>query len=357
MKKLKSVVVCVLLWAALALCAGAQARQDSTLSNRFSVRTNAIDWLLTVPNIQIGFDLHPGDYNRSSLLAGVKWNWDTWHKMPPYYVFNVMDVRGEYRYHFRRGSRKWIAQYVGGYADYSTYSIKFAPTGRQGFQGGVGASYGIELPLYDYGKGVVDVDLGVSAGICVAHFDDYSLASSGTAYYQNWSATVPMPFVTELRAAFSIRKNSVRRKYIKTDPDIPLVKQQEADIRADFASTNKEQFDESVKSDKKATALYAASDSTYRAAFVDWVQESVDKNLNNVNSLPIRENRKVKLRKLVESLRRATIADFDAALHEKRQQARKSEQEARRAEQQAEKEKRQAEKEQAAREERRAPSQ
>ena len=68
---------------------------------RFSLKTNAVEWLLTVPNLQVEFDILPSQYNRHTVQLGAKYNWNTGGKYAPYYVFNVFDIRPEYRYHFR----------------------------------------------------------------------------------------------------------------------------------------------------------------------------------------------------------------------------------------------------------------
>jgi hypothetical protein len=79
----------------------AQEPEKERLIDRFSFRTNAVDWLLTIPNVSVSFDLFPGEYNKMDVLLGVRYNWNTFHKLPTYYVFDVFDARAEYRYHFR----------------------------------------------------------------------------------------------------------------------------------------------------------------------------------------------------------------------------------------------------------------
>ena len=317
-----------------------KAKTKSPLIERLSVRTNAFEWLLTVPNVQAGFDLFPGPYNRSELLAGVKWKPDTYHQQPPFYVFNLLDLRGEYRWHFRfkqqkpgekfnffslyrRNPRPWIAHYLGGYMNYGTYSVKPSKKGADGWQTGLGVSYGIELPLYEYGNSAVDLDLGASAGLAFFRYDLYSLnyANTGYARLSDTPDNLFIPVVSELRATFILRKTSVRTRYTKVDPEIKIMADKLTDIRMGFEGTNKQTFDDSR--DRKTSALYAQNDSLYRADYVKWVQETVDEQLESINSeyTKLNEKRKEKLSKEVRKLGKEAIADFDRQVREKKQAA------------------------------------
>lgn len=348
------VFVLVFLLVPRSLCA--QDEPDkSAMGGGISLSTNALEWLLTVPNVQVGFDLSSGEYNNKSIHLGAKYNWDTWHKLPPFYVFNVLDFRGEYRYHYRhvqlnpgepfkffslprRNPRPWLAHYVGGYTDWSSFSLKPGKTGRQGWQAGVGATAGIEFPLYEYGSGAVDMDLGVSAGLCIANFFKYGLNESATVYVvENEKAKwMVVPVITELRAAFTWRKASVRTKYVKTDPEIPVYKQAISDIESDFRTTTKADFDDYQKSIGRLSEIQKV-DTTYRGEFIRWIKITEDDLLQrDVEMLPVNDARKAKLRKFVLSLGKKAIRDFDAAISEEKNKALKESREAERAAREAE---------------------
>ena len=188
----------------------AQEPEKERLIDRFSFRTNAVDWLLTIPNVSVSFDLFPGEYNKMDVLLGVRYNWNTFHKLPTYYVFDVFDARAEYRYHFRfeqlgsgekpnffslkrKNPRHHIAHYVGAYANAGTFAFKVSADGRQGFQGGVGVSFGIELPLYQYKKGAIDLDLGASIGAMYNNFNLFTLNGANSAYVNNGKGWAVIP--------------------------------------------------------------------------------------------------------------------------------------------------------------------
>lgn len=314
--------------------------------DRLSIRTNVVDWLITVPNISFGFDLTPGPYNNQSVLWGLKWNWNTYHKMPSYYVFNVFDTRAEYRYHFRFTERQkgekpnffslkrahprpWLAHYLGAYADFSTFSIKPGTMGRQGWQAGAGISYGIEMPLYQYKTGAIDLELGASAGVTAATYNYYELTEGNTSYRLIGEAFMVLPVITELRAVLSWRKHSVKDKYQLSDPEIPRFRGALGDMRSSMAKTTKKAFDEAaLKADRKR---YAESDSLYRAAFVEWVEGDMASEKNKLAFANITPEHQKQIADEIDRLGRQVIRDFDAELR-KKHQAEKKEQHAKEAE-------------------------
>lgn len=324
---------------------GVLISEKEPLKDRLSVGTNALEWLLTVPNVQVGYDLSASEYNNKSILFGVKYNWDTYHKLPPFYVFNVFDLRGEYRYHFRHGLKDLSktfrqARYLGGYADWSSYSLKPGATGRQGWQTGLGVSAGIEIPLYEYPKGAVDMDLGVSAGLVFTRFYDYALNESATVFVMKQEAPrwFLLPMVTELRASFTWRKSSVRTKYVKTDPEIPVYRQAISDIESDFRATTKADFDDYQKSIGRLSEIQKV-DTTYRGEFVRWIKITQDDQLHRiVEMLPVNDTRKSKLRRYVLTLAKRAVRDFDAAVREEKKARLKEAREVEKATREAEKE-------------------
>lgn len=175
---------------AINLCASAQNNESTPLGDKLSFKTNALEWLATIPNFSLEYDIWPDSTRitkgRLSAQITIKYNWATHHEYKPSMVFNVFDVRPELRYYWRpmrknnhwvdyetKATRKptffewirydafshlvdnpktWRTYYTGLYLSYSDYSIKFSPTGRQSGAVGIGGSLGCALPLYEYEK-------------------------------------------------------------------------------------------------------------------------------------------------------------------------------------------------------------
>lgn len=74
-----------------------------TLSNaeRLSLRTNAVDWLLLVPNFGIEYDFGNLNYNRLSIGLNFRYNWQSSHTFKPGIVYNVAEIRAEVRNYYR----------------------------------------------------------------------------------------------------------------------------------------------------------------------------------------------------------------------------------------------------------------
>lgn len=329
------------------------------LIDRFSFRTNAVDWLLTIPNVSVSFDLFPGEYNKMDVLLGVRYNWNTFHKLPTYYVFDVFDARAEYRYHFRfeqlgsgekpnffslkrKNPRHHIAHYVGAYANAGTFAFKVSTDGRQGFQGGAGISFGIELPLYQYKKGAIDLDLGASIGAMYNNFNLFTLNGANSAYVNNGKGWAVIPMLSELRATFAWRTRSVRDRYLKDDPEIPRFRDALNSIRGDFASVDKKTFDES-RTQKEAREL-AKSDSLYRTAFINWVNENVEDQKGRVQYYNVTPEHEEQLKKEIDKLGQKAIADFEKVIKAKADEADKAARDKAREEAKAAAEKEKAEK-------------
>ena len=51
-----------------------------SFKDRWGIKTNAVDWLLTVPNIGVEFDLGNTIRNKRTIGANIKWNWNTSQK-------------------------------------------------------------------------------------------------------------------------------------------------------------------------------------------------------------------------------------------------------------------------------------
>lgn len=268
------------------ISASAQKRQDTELKDdetipfkdMWSIRTNALEWLLTIPNLGVEFDLSNSIYNRSTLGMNVRYNWNTTHNYTTPMVFNVFELRPEYRYYWRVNDKlsvgKWIreklfknktlnktwrAYYFGGYANAGTYSFKFGKEGHQGQMYGLGVLAGYTVPLYQYNKSVIDVEFGFSLGIAATSYKAFGHNANGDYYYEITSRSkgfhvVPYPVVSELKVAFVYRMRSVDDKYKKEDQKKIIQRQQEEidrTARLDSITTAKETL-KKLKAEEKA---------------------------------------------------------------------------------------------------------
>ena len=196
-------------------CAFAQNKESYGFGDRSAVKTNAFEWLMTVPNIAFEYDVVRSDFQKMSFNLGVKYNWNTYHKLTPTTVFDMFDVRPEFRYYFKSEKRPWWAIYVGPYASYGTYTFKFSEKGIRGYSAGVGVSAGYVVPMYEYKKGAIDVEFGASLGMQVCTRDVFTHNPEGNYYARVESESealhvTPFPVVSELKVAFVWRKQSIR---------------------------------------------------------------------------------------------------------------------------------------------------
>ena len=223
--------------------AAAKASDRITGIDRWSFRANALELLCTVPNFNVEFDVSSSPYNRWSLGLTAKYNWDTWHSVPPTLVFNMFEIRPEFRKWFRMKPKEGNAKptrerafFLGGYASGGTYSIKPGKYGIQGPLFGAGALFGYDFPLYTYRHFAIDFELGVAAGFAVTSYDGYTMNRSNTDYIEapgkskGWHLC-PFPVLSEVKACFVFRTLSIKEKYKKVDSQKLILKQEAEDAK------------------------------------------------------------------------------------------------------------------------------
>lgn len=221
-----------------------KANSDKILGiDRWSFRVNALELLCTVPNVNAEFDISSSPYNRWTLGLTAKYNWNTWHSVPPSHVFNMFEVRPEFRKWFRmkpkEGSKdpvKERAYFIGGYVSGGTYSIKPGKYGIQGPLFSVGALFGYDFPLYTYRHFAIDFELGAAAGVGVTSYTGYSMNRSSTDFVEapehskGWHVC-PFPVVSEIKACLVFRTLSIKEKYKKVDSQKLILKQEAEDAK------------------------------------------------------------------------------------------------------------------------------
>lgn len=243
--------------------ASAKASDRITGLDRWSFRVNTLELLCTVPNFNVEFDVSSSPYNRWSLGLTAKYNWDTWHSVPPALVFNMFEIRPEFRKWFRmkpkEGSDKPTRErafFLGGYASGGTYSIKPGKYGIQGPLFGAGALFGYDFPLYTYRHFAIDFELGVAAGLAVTSYDGYTMNRSNTDYIEapgkskGWHLC-PFPVLSEIKASFVFRTLSIKEKYKKVDSQ-KLILKQEAEEAKRLAAEQKAEKKAEKKAERKA---------------------------------------------------------------------------------------------------------
>ncbi len=232
-----------------------------TTSQRLSLRTNAIDWLLLTPNIGVEYDLLNKNWSRWAIGMNLRGNWQSSHTYKPGMVYNTSGVKLELRNYRRRRQmnysdtiinskgdtiierqnngfdphRWWTARlfsprrkditkfatttyYRGVYLSHSNYSILLGREGKQGSAFGLGMTYGIIRPLFEYQNGSsLDFELGISGGIAYTKYDTYRHNRESNCYSvvesKGWHI-VPYPVITEIKVGFVYRfgKYAVKKK-------------------------------------------------------------------------------------------------------------------------------------------------
>lgn len=293
-----------------------EEREGTALVDRFAVRTNVLDWVMTVPNIGFEFDLNASEFNNMTLGLSAKYNWNTTQTHAPAIVFNLFDVRPEFRYWYRtrqpvkgaskwdlqtilkdkKNPRSWRAHYIGAYVNYASYSFKFTERGVQGNTLlGFGASVGYNIPMYEYKNGFVDVELGFSVGLqmCDKTYFTHSHNSESNSYTKLETSgsrdklgLTPFPVVSDLRLAFVWRHKSIRDK-VKEDEDKNRVVRHYNRIEGDhnFNDYTYESYNvtlENTISNSRQRKAIMENDSLYRAGFIAELDKHEEKLLSDI---------------------------------------------------------------------------
>lgn len=222
------------------------------LADRFSVRTNTVDWLLLTPNIGVEYELRGVEWNHWAIGMNFRYNWQTNHTYQPAQVYNIAEAKADVRYYWRtrsyysKSERQLYSAntkkrnifkrltstlrdsvlhpnatyYRGAFLAYSKYS--FLLFGNKGYQGNAitaGLTIGMIKPLYQFAGGnSIDLDMGLNLGVCFTENDEYFHDRESDCYplvkHNDWSV-VPFPVLNEARIAFVYRMGtrSMMHKY------------------------------------------------------------------------------------------------------------------------------------------------
>ena len=229
-----------------------QKEKTIPFSDRWSIRTNAIDWITTVPNVAVEFDISDSVYNRWALGAGLKFNYiPSSTDFAARFTYKIAEARLEARRYFRSyqlfpyrsGNRKrnhkgwWRAYYVGPYVSYTYYAVQFADPAYKGKAISAGITGGYNVPLYETRKGgTIDLDLGLSIG--ALYIDQQKLKDQVSEYK---ARVLPYPMLTDLRVGFVYRWRSVRKKYVELNDEKILQRHTERMIKEKMRQERKYQ--------------------------------------------------------------------------------------------------------------------
>lgn len=344
---------------AMVFAQGTEAGKEgaSSVLDRLAVKTNAVDWLATIPNIGLEFDLKDSEFNNMTLGLSAKYNWNTYHRhdlsdnYAPPSVFNLFDIRPEFRYYYRdvekgtlgkrwtvdkflkekKRPKSWRANYVGAYVNYGTYALKFGEKGYQGNAIGIGASAGYSFPMYEYKTGAIDIELGFSVGLQVATKEKFVHNPDGYFYAKidggrDHFGLTPFPVVSDLRVAFVWRHKSIKDK-VKVDEDRQEVEAHYNTIVVDYNydQCTKEIYDETLVNTKgeRESARIRADEEEYRAGFaklLDEQQATLTQNLTQAFPEGFRKDERViaivkeyeaKLQNLIVNGRKQALNKFN----------------------------------------------
>ena len=216
-----------------------------TFSDRISFRTNGFDWMMLLANVGIEYDLGRYNWSRNAIGLNVRANWNTKHTYNPGLVYNLMEVRAEFRNYWhtrkttndlgphrhtyekilsgrrRRPKHPRTTWYRGGYFAYDDYSFLFGREGVQGTAYTLGFQYGVIRPLYIFPSGKsVDLDFGFSAGFCLTDYEKFTHDSQTSSYTtipgsKTGLKIVPFPILTEARVGLVYRVGNKANIYTK----------------------------------------------------------------------------------------------------------------------------------------------
>lgn len=209
-----------------------------SLLERVSLHTNAVDWVIGIPNLAVEFDVKARNYNRWSFMAGVRYRPAMKNTFVMPAVFNIFEVSLEGRGYWRERRatptgihahhRMWYEKilscramlpshptwvfYRGGYVAYTKYSflLKDAINGRQGQAIQAGFTWGFEKPLYQFSDGnSLDLDCGLSVGFSMHKTDKYDVDQINNAYgvtekAEKWKFN-PIPLPKDVHVSFVYR--------------------------------------------------------------------------------------------------------------------------------------------------------
>ena len=211
-----------------------EEKKNFTTGQRFSFRTNTVDWALMTPNVSVGFDLGSSPYSRMAMIVSGKYNWNTNPDTKTYHVYDILEGKVEVRKYYhtqqrnasyegfekffspkRMNPRFWRAYYWGLYAAYTDLNLKLNSTGYKGTAIHGGVSFGMERSLFTYKESCLDLEVGASAGVAYWDGSKYRLDKANNCYETKGEYKKVLPVISEVRVALVYRFGpSAKNRYL-----------------------------------------------------------------------------------------------------------------------------------------------
>ena len=240
-KMKRSIAILAILFPLLAIAQPQPAKENQTeekknftSGQRFSLRTNTVDWALMTPNASVGFDLGSSPYSRMAMIVSGKYNWNTNPDTKTYHVYDILEGKVEVRKYYhtqqrnapyegfekffspkRMNPRFWRAYYWGIYAAYTDLNLKLNSTGYKGTAIHGGVSFGMERSLFTYKESCLDLEVGASAGVAYWDGSKYRLDKANNCYETKGEYKKVLPVISEVRVALVYRFGpSAKNRYL-----------------------------------------------------------------------------------------------------------------------------------------------
>lgn len=167
------------------------------------------------------------------------------------------------------------------------YSVKLGKEGRQGQLYGIGVTFGYGIPLYQYEKGAVDLDLGMSVGLALTKHDAFAHNPDGDYYTVLPESSkglhiVPFPVISELKVAFVFRKRSIDDKYKRVDQE----KLREKMDRRDRKAMQRDSLQQQRALDREKLAAEKAAAAEERRLAKEAQDQDTENTLQTVSETP-----------------------------------------------------------------------
>ena len=241
-----------------------------TFGQRFSFRTNTVDWALMTPNASIGFDLGSSPYNRLTLNLSGRYNWNTRPDTKTYHLYDIREGKVEVRkyYHTRQRNtpyeglqrffspkrvnpRYWRAYYWGVYAAYTEFAFKLDRYGYGGDAVHAGFSFGMERSLFTYKTSCLDLEVGASAGVAYWDGFKFKLDRENNLYVAEKLYKKVLPVLSEVRVALVYRFGpSAKNRYLYNQ--VKSIQRSEEKYEKQKLKEEKEAAEKAEEAKKKA---------------------------------------------------------------------------------------------------------
>ena len=180
--------------------------------------------------------------NKTLLLENPDNN-ENWEKA------RVRDTRGFFnRLKAKRGivtatqnPRTHRAYYVGPYAAYDKYSVKFGDTGYQGSAIGAGVAFGYTTPLYLYKNGnSIDLELGTALGVASVEYDKFGYNNEDKCYTNEGSEDAKiLPMISDVHLSLVYRFDPIKNQVYDVDYEKLLKERFNYALRREYVKSAK----------------------------------------------------------------------------------------------------------------------